>query len=134
MGHPHIITWAYVLTLSQATECTVPLDRIYSVMALVREDLRVAADYSISEGELLRRILQKHTESCCDNANELWVGMPKTLSVWHEVVQVDQYPVLEGQSELLKNLRFTFGKIDLGKLENDVHLILEDVNVPVVVC
>jgi hypothetical protein len=112
----------------------VPLDRIYGVMALVREDLRVAADYSISEDELLHRILQKHAESCCDNANELWVGMAEIPSIWHEVVQVDQYPVLEGQSELLKNLRFTFGRIDLGKLENDVHLILEDVNVPVVVC
>jgi hypothetical protein len=112
----------------------VPLDRIYGVMALVREDLRVAADYSISEGELLCRILQKHAESCCDNANELWISMAKILGIWHEVVQVDQYPVLEGQSELLKNLRFTFGRIDLGKLENDVRLISEDLNVPVVVC
>ena len=51
-------TWASVLGFSTSAQCTVPHDRIYAIMGLLPEVLRVQPDYTLSHEDLLKSVLK----------------------------------------------------------------------------
>lgn len=68
--------WDDALTLTQDTGCNVPLDRVYGVMGLVPEYLRVPPGYEISMTELLSRVLLKvASHGFRRRPQYMWIGM-----------------------------------------------------------
>ncbi|KAJ8117759.1 hypothetical protein OPT61_g1116 [Boeremia exigua] len=54
--------WGLVLGLNQGRDCTVQLDRVYAVMGMLHERLRVYPDYTISPDQLLKCIIRRQLE------------------------------------------------------------------------
>lgn len=78
LGRP--FSWDSILYLSKDTYCTEPLDRVYGVMGLIAENRHLSPDYSISEVELLRRVLS--TVVSTTRSYNRWWDIYKILLVW----------------------------------------------------
>lgn len=74
--------WGLMLFTGAFTQCTEPLDRVYGLSGLIHEDLRVYPDYTLSQRELLRCILEK-TLLCSNVPKEsLWSIIGEMIFGW----------------------------------------------------
>ena len=53
------MTWAAVLAYSRNTQCSEPLDMVYSLIGLVHEDVRIFPDYSLTVRQCVGRDVEK---------------------------------------------------------------------------
>ena len=124
-------TWSTIIAYVRATHCTISLDRIYGVMALLAEDLRVQPDYTISTRDLLRRILAKEITFTARERprGDFWRRLKILLSCWGEFAGFE--PVWRTGALTQLNLRPEPGETH-NFFEHDVRLTLQglDIQIP----
>lgn len=78
-----LFTWADVVDVWLGAHCTMPFDRVYGVMGMINEKLRLEPNYEISTTELLKRVLKKQIEHWEPSKHpSLWPGLFKLLVIW----------------------------------------------------
>lgn len=83
--NPERPTWPRVLQLAWYTECTEPLDKIYALMGLVAEDLRIYPDYHMLPRELLKTILSKQVIFDTNNPqHRSWQELYRLIICWSD--------------------------------------------------
>lgn len=116
--------------MSGYADCTIPFDRIYGVMGLVDEDLRIAPDYGISETELLSRVLRKHAASCRNDSPELWGGFYVILEMWHSFVKEERDLIYQGLVKTLQDVHHVWRDLRvLVMTEQKARQILKELDI-----
>lgn len=123
--------WADVLPLSARLECEMPLDRIYGLMGLLNENLRVPADYTISPRQLLKNIIRKEIAFLESGSDEILGRIHALMDRWNFFVGLELIRppgLITEPSEL-----FHLGDVTPGwrrTIEHNVPLILQELQIP----
>lgn len=121
--------WDDALTLSQDTGCNVPLDRVYGVMGLVPEHLKVPPDYEILMTEVLSRVLLRvASHGFRRRPQYMWIGIYDILKAWKDCVGTTTDPLSQSLTKVFETLH-PRRAYDDG--ERTVALILSNINISV---
>lgn len=125
-------SWSDVLELCADAQCTLPLDRIYGVMGLLVEELRIPADYDVSQKDLLEKIVQKQISFNREKPADMWVALYALLRSWRSHVKWEEaFPVDDSWGELRKVMREEDSQLRRMSVEHYVRLILRKARIPI---
>lgn len=130
---PNYLNWDFAIALSFEFECSLQFDRIYGLMGLlVHKELKIDPDYTITQKELLRRVLQsqlsfvaRHMED--GDGPSVWGIVSNLIFDWSQTLNFEPI-VSEGLVQLPSGDRYChYEKLkpeDCRIIQHNVRLLL----------